>query len=259
MYYKIVSDGMIVDALNSLECCKYVSKVKRVLRCKIDEDPCGIISWQGIIWHVEGWPEFPEGTEDIAGTVTYSEIDEEEYTALYEAIASGLEVEDEEEEEEVSEEEQSSLEYIRSAKITEMSKTCNSVIAAGFTVTLSDGLEHTFTLSDEDQANMTSLLLMVANGETAIPYHANGELCVFYSVADIMIITTAGTSLKTYHTTYFNSLKAWINSMTTIAEISAVAYGDDIPIEYQSEVLQVLLASMSTAAETDSGTEAAEE
>lgn len=254
MYYKAVSDGKIVDALNGLEYCRYVEKVKRVLRCKESEDPSGVISWQGIIWQVDGWTEFPSDVEvpDLAGTVTLTEIEEEEYTALYAAIQSGLEVEDTEEDEDEEEVDQTTLEYVRDAKIAEMSRACNATIEAGVTVTLSDGLEHTFTLTDEDQANMTSLLLMVANGETLIPYHASGELCVFYSVEDITIITTAATALKTYHTTYYNSLKLWVASMTDITEISAVTYGASIPEEYQSVVLQTLLAGTTSDESDDS-------
>ena len=47
--------------------------------------------------------------------------------------------------------------------------------------------------------------------------------------------------LITYNTTYFNSLRDYINSVTTEKELSKIKYGIEIPEEYQSEVLKSLL------------------
>lgn len=52
------------------------------------------------------------------------------------------------------------------------------------------------------------------------------------------------TQFKTYQVSYFNALKAYISSMTDILEVGAVVYGMDIPVEHQSDVLKVLLATM---------------
>ena len=82
---------------------------------------------------------------------------------------------------------------------------------------------------------------MVASGETNIPYHADGELCKFYSPEDIMKITEGATNFKTYQVSYFNSLKAYIESMSDIESISAITYGVQIPDEYMSDVLKSLL------------------
>ena len=78
---------------------------------------------------------------------------------------------------------------------------------------------------------------MIESGETALPYHADGELCRFYSVEDINLIINTATKHKTYHITYFNSLKAYINSLNSIEDISNIFYGVAIPINYQSEIL----------------------
>jgi hypothetical protein len=62
----------------------------------------------------------------------------------------------EEEEEKIEEEEviapvdpvaESSLEFIRSAKIKELSRACNKAIESGFDVSLSDGQVHSFSLT----------------------------------------------------------------------------------------------------------------
>lgn len=84
---------------------------------------------------------------------------------------------------------------------------------------------------------------MIAQGATSIPYHAKDELCKFYSAEDIALIIETATQFKTYHTSYFNSLKNYINSMATIEEIGAVEYGINIPAEYQSDVLKELVVN----------------
>ena len=42
-----------------------------------------------------------------------------------------------------------------------------------------------------------------------------------------------------YQTTYFNSLKVYINNMTDKNDIIDLQYGDEIPLEYQSNVLKM--------------------
>ena len=79
-------------------------------------------------------------------------------------------------------------------------------------------------------------------GSTILPYHADGELCRFYSAEDIMTIVTTATSFKTYQVTYHNTLKLYVESLNTIEEISNITYGMDIPEEYQSDVLKAIIA-----------------
>ena len=80
-----------------------------------------------------------------------------------------------------------------------------------------------------------------AETEQLIPYHADGEQSMFYTAEEIKQIIATANAFKTYHTVYFNSLKSYINSLTTIEEVSAITYGVPIPTEYQTEVLKVLL------------------
>ena len=47
-------------------------------------------------------------------------------------------------------------------------------------------------------------------------------------------------NLIEFQVTYFNSLRDYINSLTDISTVCDVKYGDEIPTEYQSEVLKML-------------------
>jgi hypothetical protein len=40
------------------------------------------------------------------------------------------------------------------------------------------------------------------------------------------------TQFKMYHTTYYNALKAYINSITNLEELSNIEYGMELPEEY---------------------------
>lgn len=129
---------------------------------------------------------------------------------------------------------------MRSEKVLEMSNICSSSIEAGTEVLLSDGTTHHFDMTTNDQLNLAVLYNVALQGVELIPYHAKDEPCVYYSSEDMINIYTACMKHAMYHQTYFNSLKQYINSLTTKNEIDAVNYGMEIPEEYSSEVLKEL-------------------
>ena len=120
-----------------------------------------------------------------------------------------------------------------------MSYECNKTIENGFDVELQEEIHH-FSLTVQDQLNLITLSTMAAQGIEQIPYHADGELCKFYTPAEINAIVNQATIWKTYHTTYFNALKAYINSLQTIEEIGAITYGIELPEEFKTDVLRAL-------------------
>jgi len=188
----------------------------------------------------------------IYETVEVIRIDKEEYDILYEAIEKGEDVVVEPEQTPPVEDmpvvdpnEEVTVEYVRATKVAEMNVTCNKVIENGIDVMLSDGNVYHFSLTTQDQLNLITLQSMIVAGETMIPYHADGELCRYYTVEDISVVMDAATAHKTFHVTYFNSLKVYINALTDMTEIASVQYGMDIPEEYQSDILKALYASLS--------------
>lgn len=245
MHYKLKSGQNIVGIALTDDLRKYQAKHKLVLSSKVED--AQFLECSGIFYHDDWMQPIEEGTVSYV-QISIIRITEEEYNSLKEAFDTNAEVEIDEPEEVVEEEvvpeitdESVTIEFIKSAKIKEMSNTCAQIITSGFDVELSDGLSHHFSLTKEDQINLITLTSMIGSGETAIPYHADDEPCKFYSVADILTITNSATMLKEYHTTYFNSLKMYIKSLETIEEISAITYGVEIPVEYRSDVLNALL------------------
>ena len=138
------------------------------------------------------------------------------------------------------------LEELIAAKKAEVDTACNTAIVNGFDVVLSAGMEH-FELKLEDQIALGVCAEMAKAGENAIPWHPNGDAtlpCVYYSAADMTLISNAAYQHRSYHQTYCNSLKVWAQNCAAVEELDDVYYGADIPVKYQSEVLKDYLAAL---------------
>lgn len=238
MFYKLTQNGRVVDVTDCIEYCKYQERNSLVIRCNADDpDIRGIISQRlGRIFHLAGKPDFPH-TAGIYLTVTLTEISESEYFYFLDLLNKETEPIDPE---------ITDIEMARRVKIDEMDATCHNVIIAGIDVTLSDSITYHFDLDEEDQTNLGELRQLAEKGIDQLPYHATGDLCIYYSAADIITITNKAITHKTYHTTYYNSLKNYINHIEVIEDVNAITYGVAIPEEYQSEVLKDLLNQLST-------------
>lgn len=237
MKYKIVKDNTVVDIVDNP---LWLMPYNNMLVVCEPEEATGVLSSDGsIAYHINGM----EKSDLYAEDTIVIQISDEEAEDIKKIMDLGGEVNNENEivhEEPVEEPiyPDVNLEELRSFIIEAMSRACNEAIKAGVDVTLSDGTTKHFGLTLEDQINLISLQNFQADG--VVPYHADGELCTYYSISDINSILQAAAAFKTYHTTYFNSLKNWIKSMQTKAELLAVNYGDEIPAEYQSDVLHYL-------------------
>ena len=245
-YYKLLNDGEFIGVGTSYDLRKF--QLKHSILLTSDDESAQYIQINDKLYR-DDWFS-PTITELLDyTTVKIIVIEKDEYDTLFEAIETGKEIEITDEEPDIQEElpqidpdEEVTIEYVKAVKNAEMSATCNKIITNGFDAILSDGENHHFSLTIQDQLNLITLSSMVAACETVIPYHADGEICKGYSVEDITTIINTATSFKTYHVTYFNSLKVYIDSMHDINEVNNVVYGIDIPEEYQSDVLKQLLS-----------------
>ena len=129
----------------------------------------------------------------------------------------------------------SSLAVIKAAKIAEISTACNTVIVSGIDLELSAGVVH-FNLALEDQSNINNLFRVVELGGTEFPYQADDGTCTVYSAQEIAQIYIAAQSHITSQTAYHNALKAYVNSLETSEEITAIQYGMTLPDPYATEL-----------------------
>lgn len=244
-YYKLINGNNFVGVVTQHDFRKYQHKHKILLTC--DEDTAQYVQYHGTIYR-SFWM-VPVTTDEISyQTIDIVRIDEDEYNILSDALDNGEEIEIAGSAEEVPNEETVvdeietiTIDYVKSRKVAEINRECESIITNGFNVQLSDGEIYHFSLSTQDQLNLATLSTLVLNGESLIPYHADGELCKFYSSEDITRIIDAAMTFKTWHVTYCNALHNYIMAMTDIESVSAIVYGTAIPEEYQSDVLKMLI------------------
>lgn len=79
MYYKVLKNGRVIDALDRLHFVKYQPKHDIMVNCTEDEAQ-GVISSNGkYIWHVDGYYLIPSLEYD---TVTLEPIDKYEYDQI---------------------------------------------------------------------------------------------------------------------------------------------------------------------------------
>lgn len=250
-YYKLIIENRVIGAVSSVDFRRYLPKHKIILSA--DETNGSYIELHGDFYR-DSWmlPQTDNVVQFAVAKVI--SITEEEYDILKQADEDGedLPIEEEEAVEELPEEPEeeeadpidaATIEYVKNGKIKAMSAACNRTIVGGFDIALSDGETHHFSLTTQDQLNIATLATMIANGEASVPYHADDELCVFYSAEDMGSIIAKATEFKTYQVTYFNSLKNYIESLDDLESISAIEYGAEIPEEFQSEVLKALTPS----------------
>lgn len=248
-YYKVIKELVFIGVGTSYDFRRYQEKHRILL--VTDENHAEYIQIEDSLYKAD-WmlPNVTNNVPYLSANVI--SITKEEYDSLAEAIENNEEIniEDDttpsEEETPISQDEQVTVAFVKESKIKEMSDKCEKAITNGVDIVLSDGQSHHFSLSIEDQINLLSISFMLASGTVeTISYHADGEYCKEYSLADMNLIVSTAISYKTYHVTYFNSLKFYINSLRSIAKISAIEYGCEIPEKYQSDELKNMIAQMS--------------
>lgn len=241
-YYKIIDENQVIGTITDKNFVSYSPLVDSYVHAT--DETGEYATYKGLFYRSE-WMQPINDNFTMYKTVLILNIDEVEYNALTEALASNEIIEVDWDTVPIDElkpyvdpDTQNTIDFIRSSKIQEMSYECRKTIEAGFDLELQGAIHH-FSLTTQDQLNLMSLSTL-AQTQTLIPYHADGEECVFYSAEDINKIIETATNLKIYQTTYYNSLKTYINALETIEEIAAIEYGTPIPEEYKSDALKIL-------------------
>lgn len=239
-YYKIILNSQIVGVTTSDQCFRFQAKHSMLERTIYEK--AEYIECSNALYHAL-WMQ-PIKTDlynyEIADIIS---IGEQEFNILVPAVETAPVPIVEEVEEPIIEDytnpvDTITLEYVRTSKINQMSTICNKTIESGFDLELRGEIHH-FSLNTQDQLNLINLSVM-AQTQSLIPYHADGEECIFYTNEEINEIVDTANAFKIYHTTYYNALKHYINALKTIEEIAAIQYGTPIPEEYKSDVLKAL-------------------
>lgn len=174
----------------------------------------------------------------------------EDYTTLYRVLDDGYQLSNDKTVYEETDDTEShepyipTLKEVQEEKVREMECAQQNLIHKGVEVELSDGTKESFTLETNDQLSLNTLSVKGIEGTTTLPWHPADESvhCKFYSEEDIKNITDTCANFIAYHVTYFRDLRIYIRSLKDKDAVKLIEYGIDIPSEYQSEVLKVLLS-----------------
>ena len=137
------------------------------------------------------------------------------------------------------------LEEVQEMKVAEMEAIKQQLIQAGFDVVLMDGTEEHFTLTMEEQIELSALQQKVKDGVPQLPWHIDDESehCKYYNNEDMAMIVETAFAHKSWHRTYFQDLRIYIRSLDSREAVEAVTYGMEIPEEFRSEPLQAMMAA----------------
>ena len=123
------------------------------------------------------------------------------------------------------------LEEVKERKISELSNICQENIIAGVDVDIDGEIEH-FSYSDEDQINIKELFDLSIQSNCGLYYHSDGQSCKLYTVEQIISIYATASTNKMQHTTYFNQLRAYIDTLEDIESVQAITYGQELTGTY---------------------------
>lgn len=131
------------------------------------------------------------------------------------------------------------LGIVKANKLDEISAACKAAIHAGVDVTLNYETKH-FSLTEEDQINLSTAAATIKDGALAFPYHADGELCRMFTTAEINTVLEAATAYKMYQTTYCNHMNSWIKRETDMTVLQSITYGDALPEDLAMSIAELL-------------------
>lgn len=137
-----------------------------------------------------------------------------------------------------------SLDIVKDLCSTYLNVMCNYFIERGTNVTLSDGRTYHFSLTLEDQQNLTNAFNIATFRNSSVPYHADGEECRIFSQEDIKMIYETCIMYITQQTTYCNMLKQYIKSCTSKEDVIEAYYSMELSEEYKAKYDEIISHSL---------------
>lgn len=239
-YYKLIeNNNTFIGVITENDFRKY--QVKHSLLLVTGSESAQFARFNNMLYRDPTWMKpIPDSFNQIFTNIDIINIDESEYNALVSAIKTGEEIRIDEEieevienlEEEIEESQDVTIDWVKDMKVRDMNIICNKTITDGFNISLSDGNKYHFSLTLEDQMNLLNIGNLMNKSNEKIIYHADGERCRYFSKEDMLAIIEKAHIFKTYHTTYFNGLKAYIYSLNDYEAINNVTYGIELPDKF---------------------------
>ena len=117
-----------------------------------------------------------------------------------------------------------------------LSSTCHQLIENGI-----DFNEEHYSLTYTDQMNLSKLAsVAMMTPQTPIFYHSDGNLCRQFTPEEILQLSQMAVAWISYHTTYFNFAKAYIESLSDFSEIALFKYGMSLDGDLQTQMNAII-------------------
>jgi hypothetical protein len=220
--YKIIQNNKVIDVVQNPRFVRFLTSGHIALTDKSSAQ--GIAGSNGSTLYSfkprQGYPN-----------VTIQEITLEEFNSLQGLLNSGEE----------PAANKTALMQIKQEAIECLSEQCKEAIISGFSIKLPDGENYKFSLTLEDQLNLMNLENQLNSGAKTFIYHATGMPCRVFTRNEIALILKAFRKHVTYHTTYFNAAKQYINSLVSIKKVKTFTYGTDITAYVDDPTLKQIL------------------
>lgn len=230
MFYKAIVDSKVIDVVSEHQCIHYNEKCRAILRCKYKDEPQGFVGVLGDkLYHVEGWPEFPEGVQDrIYATVLITEIDVTEYETLRKIIEAGQTYAEPEIEEEIEEVDTTTLEWAKEQKIALSKKMLATYLETNPIVsTAHGGVKGTYSVTEEKQQLMalnynTYQIKKAAGLDAELTWNETGQECeVWTEVEYVHLIIEIEAYVKPLVSKQ-QSFEKQIQEAATLQEVDAI-------------------------------------
>lgn len=121
-------------------------------------------------------------------------------------------------------------------KLSELSQACEQTIIEGIDVETTIGSEH-FSLEYTDQLEINNKYNQIKEGAESVLYHSDGNSYRQFDANEMKLISDSADKHIQYHRTYFNILKSYVTSLTSVSEINSVTYGATLPSEFESKLI----------------------
>jgi hypothetical protein len=221
--YKVIHDNKIIDVVKHPKFIKFLASGHIAIADRVTAD--GLVGSDSETLYCFA----PIKGRNLT-KVAIVEITETEFNRLSGLLNSGK----------VISADESTLVKAKREKLEILSSICKNKIVGGFSVKLSDGVQ-SFKLTTEDQLNLMQIENQLSYGEAYFVYHATNQPCKLYNREDMTKVISAFRKHVLYHTTYYNAVKQYINSLTDIEKVNMFSYGDDVSDSIEDVVLRQIV------------------
>ena len=225
MMYKILHKGTAIDVVENPNFIRFLSSGHVAMTDMSSAH--GIVASDGKTIY-----SFDQSADDrFFLSVTIEKIDTNEFNRLQSLLNSVSKVE-------VAVQK---LADAKAKKIKALSEICQGKITKGFNVTLHTNEQYHFRLTTEDQVNLLNLENQLHSGAESFIYHATDMPCQVFTRDEFKKIINTYRQHVLYHTTYFNTAKQFINSLTSVKAVESFTYGMDISKAAKNKTIRQLL------------------